>query len=394
MAYDFAIIGAGIVGLTLAREIRRRQPGARICIIEKEAREGLHASGRNSGVLYAGFYYTADSLKARFTRDGNRLMKEFCREKGIAVNECGKLVVAKNAADLAGLEELKRRGDLNGVDLRWVNDAEVAKLEPNARTVDRALYSPTTASVDPAVVCALLAEELTAKGIDLPFRRVFEGYAKGKLQTGAGAIEADTLINCAGLYADKVAKSFGIGHEYVLLPFKGIYLHWSGGAPPVKMHVYPVPDLNNPFLGVHFTVAADGHTKIGPTAIPAFWRENYSGASRFKLLELFQVLGHEAGLFFGNSFGFRDLALSEVRKYRKGNMVRSAAELVRELPSRGWEWGRPGIRAQLMNRQTRKLEQDFIVEVGENSLHVLNAVSPGFTCAFPMAGYLCERLGV
>jgi L-2-hydroxyglutarate oxidase LhgO len=389
MTSDFAIVGAGIVGLTVARELKALHPDASICVIEKESAPALHTSGRNSGVLHAGFYYAADSLKAKFTRDGNRMMKEFCREKVIAMNECGKLVVAKNEGEVEGLRELKRRGDRNGVETSLITAAEAKALEPNARTTEFALHSPATASVDPRQVCAAVVQELEAGGVRFLFDAPVTDYRNGKLVTPKEEIEAGFILNCAGLYADVVAEKFGAGRGYVMMPFKGVYLYWEREETPVKMHIYPVPNLANPFLGVHFTVTTDGHAKIGPTAIPAFWRENYRALENFRFGEAAQVMGYEARLFFTNSFGFRNLAFQEMRKYKKRNLIADAALMVEKVDPAGFtKWGQPAIRAQLMNRKTLKLEQDFVLERTERSLHVLNAVSPAFTCSFPIAKHV------
>lgn len=391
--FDYAIIGAGIIGLTVATELRKKQPGAKICILEKEPKPALHSSGRNSGVLHAGFYYAADSLKARFTRDGNRLMKAYCREKGIAMNECGKLVVAQNAEQLKGLEELRRRGEKNGVEVEWLTGDEAHKLEPNARTHEFALYSPTTASVNPGEVCAAIAKDLEQDGVRFFLGTSFKDYQYPKIITNREDIEAEYIVNCAGLYADEVAQRFAVGGEYVLMPFKGVYLKWSGDQAPVNLHIYPVPNLKNPFLGVHFTMTVDGHAKIGPTAIPAFWRENYAGLANFSFGEAMQVMGYESMLFLRNSFGFRSLAFEEMKKYHKSYLIQSAAHLVEKLDPSGFKhWGVPGIRAQLMHKKTLKLEQDFIVERAERSLHVLNAVSPAFTCSFAIAAHIVQMI--
>ncbi len=392
--YDYAIIGAGVIGLTIAMELRKTQPDAKICFLEKECKPAMHSSGRNSGVLHAGFYYAADSLKARFTRDGNKLMKAYCRSKGIAMNECGKLVVARNAEQLTGLRELKNRGDKNGVEVEWITESEAHKLEPNARTYASALFSPTTASVNPGEVCAAMAKDLEADGVRFFFETAFVDYKHPRIVTNRDDVEADYIINCAGLYADEVAQRFEIGKDYVLMPFKGVYLKWSGDKSPVNMNVYPVPNLKHPFLGVHFTITADGHAKIGPTAMPAFWRENYSKLSHFSFTEAMQVMGYESMLMLKNSFGFRALAFEEMKKFNKNYLIKSAAHLVQNLDPSGFKhWGVPGIRAQLMHRKTLKLEQDFIVERGERSLHVLNAVSPGFTCSFPIAEHVVKMIG-
>lgn len=386
---DFLIVGSGIVGMTTAKKLLDRSPGAKITVIDKEPGPALHTSGRNSGVLHAGFYYAADSLKAKFTRDGNRLMKAYCREKNIPLHECGKLVVASEESEVEGLKELKRRGDVNGVDVSLISTAEAEKIEPNVRTVEMALHSPTTASVDPKAVCAALYSDLKALGVEFRFNAAFKSRKGTAIATAAGEIEAGYLINCAGLYADEVALSYGVGGDYVMMPFKGVYLKWSGERLPVRTNIYPVPNLKNPFLGVHFTITADGHVKIGPTAIPAFWRENYSGLAHFSFGEAMQVMGYESLLFAKNSFGFRALAFEEMRKYKKSHLVACASKMVKALDGSGFkEWGTPAIRAQLMHKKTLKLEQDFILEKAENSLHVLNAVSPGFTCSWPMAEHI------
>jgi L-2-hydroxyglutarate oxidase LhgO len=200
-------------------------------------------------------------------------------------------------------------------------------------------------------------------------------------------------VNAAGLYADLIAKDFSFSKNYTILPFKGLYLYASSPQEKLKTHIYPVPDLRNPFLGVHFTLTVDGQVKIGPTAIPAFWREHYNGLSRFSFSEMCKILMRELGLFVNAGFDFRRLALEEVRKYSRAVLARRAAELVQEVyPGNYKTWGKPGIRAQLLNTQTRKLEMDFILEGDKKSMHVLNAVSPAFTCALPFAHYVVDQI--
>ncbi|MCK6650578.1 MAG: FAD-dependent oxidoreductase, partial [Bacteroidia bacterium] len=206
-----------------------------------------------------------------------------------------------------------------------------------------------------------------------------------KYQTGR-------VINCAGLYADKIAKQFGFSEYYNIIPFKGIYLKYHGESPPVKINVYPVPNLKNPFLGVHFTITVDGQVKIGPSSIPAFWRENYNGLTNIKIEEMANVLFWETKLFIKNSFNFRDLAFDEIKKYYKPHFISMGQALVKKLDQKGFnDWGKPGIRAQLLDVRNNKLVMDFIIEGDKNSTHVLNAVSPAFTCAFPFARYICEN---
>lgn len=389
---DFLVIGAGVVGLALARSLRSRFESASIMLIEKESGIAEHSSGRNSGVLHAGFYYSADSLKAKFTVEGNRALRAFCAERGLPINTCGKLVVARNFDEKAKLRELLERGRKNGSEVHIVSAAEAQKIEPNVRTFEEALYSPCTAVVDPGRVCAALKDELGAKGVEFIFESPYLGRDGRRVITANGSIEARFVINAAGLYADRIARDFGFGKKYTIIPFKGIYLKYTKDKTSVRTNIYPVPNLKNPFLGVHFTKTVDGTIKIGPTAIPAFWRENYSGLSRFSLSEAAEIVLEEARLFIRNSFNFRALAFEEMNKYVKRHFVGLAQELVQHIDPAGFtEYSRPGIRAQLLNKETRELVQDFVIEGDRDSVHVLNAVSPGFTCSLPFAEHVIQK---
>jgi L-2-hydroxyglutarate oxidase LhgO len=386
---DFIVVGAGIIGLSITRELVRRFPGARILVLEKEAEVAFHASGRNSGVLHAGFYYSADSLKARFTLTGNQLLTDYCLEHGLPINRCGKVVVATREAEIEGIHELKRRGDRNGVDLKLIDPQELNDIEPNARTVGKALFSPSTSTVDPRRVCQHIASDFPAN-VEILFGRRFIGRSPGSVRTDRETIGYRYLFNAAGLYADRVARSFGAGTSFTMIPFKGIYLRYNHDG-LLQRHVYPVPNLRNPFLGVHFTKTVDGHVKIGPTAIPAFWRENYDFKSRFDGGEFGEIVAQEARLFLFNHFNFRRLAFEEMRKYSRRFFISRAQTLLKHLDSgRFGDYTRPGIRAQLLNTQTRELVMDFLLEHAENSTHVLNAVSPAFTSAFSFARHIVD----
>jgi L-2-hydroxyglutarate oxidase len=390
---DFLIIGGGVVGLCLALEARRRYPTSRITIVEKEATCGFHASGRNSGVLHAGFYYTADSLKARFTRDGNRALTSYCQERGLRINRCGKLVVARDAADLPGLDELLRRAQANGVELHAISSREALEIEPRVKTFERALFSPSTSSINPGEVMAALLNDAVAAKVTVRTGTRYLGRRPGGISTTRGDIAPGYVINAAGLYADRIAMDFGFSRDYRILPFKGLYLYATEQAHPVRTNIYPVPDLANPFLGVHYTITADKKVKIGPTAVPAFWREHYRGFANFNLTELVEIVGRELGLFVRNDFGFRRLALSELQKYSRAKMVSLAARLVNHVDARNYtQWGEPGVRAQLFNIRERRLEMDFRFEGDGGSFHVLNAVSPAFTCAMPFSRYLFDQI--
>lgn len=392
-AVDFLIIGGGIIGINMALQAKQRYPDAKVTVLEKEADFGAHASGRNSGVLHAGFYYTADSLKARFTRDGNKALTEYCEQNNLLINRCGKLVVAKNESELAGLAELLRRGQRNGVQLQEISAEEAREIEPRVKTYEKALFSPSTASVNPCQVLACMQQQAKELGVRFELAcRYLKRTGQGVL-TNKGEIKAGYIINSAGLYADRVARDFGFSRRYTIIPFKGLYIVSDEPLGGVRTNIYPVPDLNNPFLGVHFTITASGKTKLGPTAIPAFWREHYKGLDNFKFSEMCQVVTRELGLLLSNRFGFRQIAMQELAKYYKPVMVKAAEQLLSDIDASLYKrHGPSGIRAQLYDLEKGALEMDFKYEGDANSFHILNAVSPAFTCSMPFTAYLFDRI--
>jgi (S)-2-hydroxyglutarate dehydrogenase len=390
---DFLVIGGGIMGVSIARELRRAYPVSSIVVLEKESKLGLHASGRNSGVLHAGFYYTADSLKARFTREGNRELREYCAAKGLPLNECGKLVVARDEGDLPQMDELLRRGAANGVVLESITEDEARKIEPRVKTFQRAIFSPTTATADPGAVLDAMRRDAEAEGVRFEVSNGFLTYRDRVVHTETGKWSAGFVINAAGLHADIVARQFGFGERFRIVPFKGLYLYSDEPSGAFRTNIYPVPDLRNPFLGVHFTVTVDGHAKIGPTAIPAFWREQYNGLSNFDARDCMQTLWRELGLILFAGFDFKRLAVEELAKYNRCHLVKLAGEFASGVNPRDYsQWGRAGIRAQLMDIRTRKLEMDFVIEGDDRSLHILNAVSPGWTCSIPFARHVVDTI--
>lgn len=390
---EFLVIGGGVIGFNLAIQLKQRQPDSKVVLIDKEEDFGFHASGRNSGVLHAGFYYTADSLKARFTRDGNAALTEYCLQKGIRINRCGKLVVTRNEAELETLEILRQRGERNGVKLEEISEKEALEIEPRARTFGKALFSPATSSVNPREVMQHLVGDASRCGVEIQSGAAYQERDKKRVRVNGEWIDCGYVINAAGLYADKIARDFGFSEHYRILPFKGLYLYADEVENRIRTNIYPVPDLNNPFLGVHFTTTADGGIKIGPTAIPAFWREQYSGFENFRAEELFEIVWRELGLFVRNENNFRRLAFEESRKYIKSNMVALASELARDIdPKYYTRWAKPGIRAQLFDLRKRGLEMDFVYEGDADSFHVLNAVSPAFTCSQPFTSYMLDQV--
>lgn len=393
MTSDFLVIGGGVIGLSVARRLRRAFSGASVRLIEKEVDCGLHASGRNSGVLHAGFYYSPDSLKAKLTWKGNQLLTAYCEEKGIPLNKCGKLVVARDGTEHAGLDELLRRGRANGIPLESISEKEAKAIEPRVKTFERALFSPATSTVDPALVMQAMKKDALEEGVQLHCGVQYLSLRKQQVATSGGTYDAGYVVNAAGLYADRIARDFGFGEGYRILPFKGLYLYSTEPPGAIRTNIYPVPDLKNPFLGVHFTVAASGKAKIGPTAIPGLWREQYEGMANFRLNEFLEVATRGVGLLASSNFDFKALAVREAAKYSKSKMVSLASDLAEGVkPEHYLSWGKPGIRAQLLDIKKRKLEMDFVLESDKRSMHVLNAVSPAFTCSLPFSEYVCERI--
>lgn len=280
------------------------------------------------------------------------------------------------------------------MDVTIIDEKELHDIDPNVKTFKHALYSPTTATVDPMEISQTIKYELIQKGVEFRFNEAYVERVDGdKIKTSKkNLLYADKLINTAGLYADKIAKDFGYSKDYTIIPFKGIYLKYQGKEKPVTTNVYPVPNLKNPFLGVHFTVTVDGTVKIGPTSMPAFWRENYNGFDNFKPSETLNILTWEARLFFSDAFGFRALAFDEIKKYNRGYFTSLGKSMVKKMDVKGFnQWGTPGIRAQLLSVHTRELVMDFVVEGDKESTHVLNAVSPAFTCSQPFSKWLIDN---
>lgn len=390
---DFLVIGGGVIGLNIAIDLKRRYPGCTVRVLEKEARCGEHASGRNSGVLHAGFYYTADSLKARFTREGNRLLTEYCEANRLPINRCGKLVVARDEAEDRVLDELLRRARHNGIDLQEVDAKTAKEIEPRAITWRRALFSPSTASVSPGAVMAALERDASNLGIDIERGTAYLHKGNAGIVTNRGNISAGYVVNAAGLYADRIARDFGFGDNYRILPFKGLYLKGGAPASSFRTNIYPVPDLKQPFLGVHVTVVADGGVKIGPTALPALWREQYRGLDNFRFRELLEISLRGLGLFINSDFDFKRLSLTEIRKRTRRHMVALASGLARGIRTADFQhWAPAGIRAQLLDVKKRKLEMDFVLQSDDRSMHVLNAVSPGWTCSMPFSKYIGDEI--
>lgn len=396
-SFDFLIIGAGIVGLSLARQIRITHGNSvSIGVLEKEGEIGRHSSGRNSGVMHSGIYYAGGTLKARVCGTGAREMMSWCEERGLPVLRCGKVLVPARIEDAPQIDVLLDRAKQNGVEARRLDRKELAELEPEARSATGdAIWCPDTSVIDPKSALLRIADELTDAGVAIMTDEAFLGLGPqpDSVVTARERIRFGHLINAAGLHADKVAHAFGVGKRYVLLPFRGAYWKLAPNSGLEIRHlVYPVPDLQVPFLGVHTTTTTSGSTYFGPTALPALGRENYKGLEGLEASEVAKILSHLGLQFAGNRQGFRNLALQEGKKVFKAGFVREAKRLIPRLKEQHLlPCDKVGIRAQMLDLERRELVMDFLIEKGNSQTHILNAISPAFTSAFPFARYVVDN---
>jgi (S)-2-hydroxyglutarate dehydrogenase len=393
--YDCVIIGAGIIGISLGIELLTQKPTKKILIIDKETRPGVHASGRNSGVLHAGFYYSPDSLKAKFCKQGNLELKKFCNTNNLEVKETGKVVVCQDKNDVTRLMNLYERGIANGVEIELLESKELSRIEPAAQTVDKFIWSPTTAVGNPKEIIKKLAEKFTKMGGLFRFNSRVKLINKSNevLIEGDGYIlSATSIINSAGAYASELAKQVGVGHEYVCLPFLGAYRKSEFVAGNPKRLVYPVPNPINPFLGVHTTNTLFDEIKIGPTAFPVIGKEQYKFLDGFNAKELRDFYLATKTLLKSDSVNILGLAKSEGIKLFKRPLIKKAKRLTNALDlNQKWKNYPAGIRAQIVNLDTKVIEMDYIVRSDKNVVHILNAVSPGWTSSIPFSRWIVEN---
>ena len=391
--YDIVIVGAGIIGLTLARELALRRRG-RILILDKEQSSGRHASGRNSGVVHAGIYYPPNTLKAKLCVDGHRQLIEYVEANSLPILKCGKVIVAPSLGQASQLDELHHRALSNGVAIGKISLEELRKLEPSARSFGGALWSPSTAVIDSRAVLDHLVREIQGLGVDIRFDFQVSDIDPDKKKLGGKheSFSFELLYNTAGAQADRIAHKFGLGRQYRILPFKGMY--WRSSARlerVIKRLIYPVPNLEMPFLGVHITRTVDGKVLFGPTAIPAFGRENYSLFGSLDWIDTPAISWNLAKMLIRNPQNVRSYVRQEMHRYRPMNFFKEAATLVGDLkPDDIGEFYKVGIRAQLVDLNSSSLVMDFLVVSGPSSIHVLNAVSPAFTSAFAFASHLAD----
>src|SRR5205807_965692 len=391
MSPDVIVIGAGAIGASAALHLARA--GARVTLLEKEKGPAQHQSGRNSGVIHAGYNLKPGSLKAKYCVEGSRALRQYCRERGIAMEQGGILIVARSDAERATLAELHRRAQANGVRTTRVDERGITEIEPHARGIE-ALSAPDGASFDaPAYVAALL-EDARAAGARVEFgvavRRIVEpgGTSPARVLTSNGSRDAGVVLNCPGLYADRLAG--GLAGDMRIIPFRGYYAELRHGRTDlIRSHVYAAPDLHFPFLGVHLSRRTDGRVIVGPGAMLAFGREAYRLA-QVQPRDLLSTLLWPGFYRMMVQPRFRALVRSELLKSLfLGRIAAEARLLIPELEAGDLVRSYAGNRAQVVSR-SGELVDDIVVRRSGRTVHVLNAVSPGLTCSLPFGRYLAE----
>ena len=393
--FDYTVVGGGIVGLATARQIHLRFPNAKVLVLEKESAPARHQTGRNSGVIHSGIYYQPGSFKARFARAGAQSMVRFCQEHDIAHEVCGKLIVATRDSELPQLEKLYHRAQENGVPAEKLSREAAQEIEPHVNCL-QALRISTTGITSYVEVCREYLRQIESAGGTVQFDQQVVRITEGKtgedqvIETASAEFASRFVINCAGLHSDRVARSAGADPQARIVPFRGEYFELAPERRHLVKHlIYPVPNPDFPFLGVHFTRMIDGSVHAGPNAVLALAREGYEKTD-FDLRDTIESLGFR---------GFRKLAtrhlgegLKEMhRSFSKAAFTRSLQQLIPEVQSDDLVPCKAGIRAQALTEEG-KLVDDFLFVESDRSLHVCNAPSPGATASLEIGQEIVRRL--
>jgi L-2-hydroxyglutarate oxidase len=397
--FDLAIVGGGIVGLSTAMEMSRRFPGISIAVLEKECALAQHQTGRNSGVIHAGVYYQPGSLKARFCREGVNATIHFCRQRGIAFEQCGKLLVATEPGELPRMAALYERARTNKIDIERLDEAEVARREPRIRSLG-ALFVKTTGIVDYAQVAGAMAETVRERGgailTNHEVQHIEEVPGGVAIEAGNERLRARHVIAAAGLHADRVAKMSGVDLDFRIVPFRGEYYRLGADKDDIVKHlIYPIPDPALPFLGVHLTRMIGGFVTVGPNAVLAFAREGYrfKAVDRRDLREMAAYPGFRRLIRANLKSGVGELwnSLSKKRYLALCRRYCPELELADLRPYRA------GVRAQAV-LPDGTMVHDFLIGESARTIHVLNAPSPAATSAIPIGRYIAglaeEKFGL
>lgn len=395
MKYDFIIIGSGIVGLTLAFKLKKKNSNSKILILDKERDSIQHGSGRNSGVIHSGIYYNPGSLRATLGIKGGIELKEYIKSKKLWIDECGKLLIPTSENSFHNTENLFQRGIDNGVVVKKLNGQEIKNLEPNINTkFNIGLLIPFTSVADPKEVSKSLLFDLQQMGVDIFYNeQVTKIEEEGKIIfTTLKKYSCEHSFNCSGLQSDVIAKSAGLEFRYSFLPFKGKY--WKITDPNFKLKylVYPIPDLQYPFLGLHSSHKRDGTFYIGPSSTPVFGREHYHWNDKLKFTEAVSLALSFAFKILKNENKLRSLAIQEAKLLTKHGFINEMKKLINNISSANIKPSleKIGIRSQIFDPLSKTLVNDFVIINQKHSTHVLNAISPAWTASFAFADHLID----
>ena len=391
--YDCVIIGGGIVGLSVAWAILERKPDIRLTVLEKEDDWAQHQTGRNSGVIHSGIYYKPGSLKAKLCREGNRRLVEFCDLYDVPYEACGKVIAATTASELPLLEKLYGRGIANRLAVRKLAASEMKEIEPHVSCL-AGIHVPSTGIVDFAAVCRKLAQLIAARGGQLRLGTKVLGLCTNEkrtvLETSQGAFAARWIINCAGLYSDRIARLAGTQPGARIVPFRGEYYEVKPESRRlVRNLIYPVPDPQFPFLGVHFTRMIDGSVHAGPSAVLSLKREGYHRTS-FNFRDFIDTMTY--GGFWRLAAKHARSGLREMhRSFSKKAFVRNLQKLIPEICEEDLVPGGAGVRAQAL-WPDGGLVDDFLIVRGSSTVHVCNAPSPAATASLEIGRVIAEQI--
>jgi L-2-hydroxyglutarate oxidase len=393
--YDFVVIGGGIVGLSAAREILAKYPGASLVLLEKEKKLSAHQTGHNSGVIHSGIYYKPGSFKAKFARAGNLSMVNFCKEHSISYDICGKVIVATQPNELSQLENLYQRGLQNELNIKRISVGELREIEPHVVGLS-GVQLPAAGIVNYSEVCKMFAKLLIELGgevrLDHKVSAIQVSTERVIVETNQDVIEAKYLINCAGLYSDRIANMGNAKTEVKIIPFRGEYFELNENKRHLVKHlIYPVPNPNFPFLGVHFTRMIGGQVEAGPNAVLALAREGYKKTD-VNVRDLMEVLCYP-GFWALSAKYWKEGCEEMVRSWSKAAFVRSLQTLIPEITADDLVPTEAGIRAQGL-KPNGDLVDDFHIVQLNRALHICNAPSPAATASIEIGKYIASKINL
>ena len=395
--YDFVVLGGGIVGLTLARALKKLHPASLIGLLEKEAEIGMHGSGRSGGVIQAGFYHASDIDKIQLTYSGNKMLTKFCNDHRLSIRKCGQLVIAKNDKDIEGLKELEKRAKTANIPIEVLSEEQTHKIDPNVKTRGVSLYTPVVSTIVPKQVCLALERENRDLDIDILTRTHYISRNSEGINTNKGRLTYKKLFNTAGCNVDRIAHDFGFALEHKIIPFTVSFIKSVHPTQEVATTIFGVPDFKFPYVEVKLTPMPDGKLKIGPSVTPAIGRESHLGISRIPFADVLETIiaDIKLGVLYRNDVvNYVTLCASEYKKKMIWQLKKEAnKQLIKPLKGK-YIWDQRGIMPCVFNTKERKYVTDLLIFDNEKSCHIVNPVFPGFTTAFSTAELIASKYSV